>query len=58
LLVDKESLLLGNWMGSDNWVDVGDWLTSDDTTTDTSEFSLLVSRVNSLETLQSLLEFI
>lgn len=57
-MVDEQGLLLGNWVCADNWVDVADWLASDDTATDSSELSLLMSRVDSLEALESLLESI
>lgn len=54
--VDKYGLLASGRVGSDNGVDVGHGLSSDNTSSSNGSISLLMSRVHSLESLQTLLE--
>lgn len=56
LLTHEQSLLASGWMRSDHWMSVGNRITSHDAATRESILSLLVAGMNSLESMQTLLE--
>jgi hypothetical protein len=54
--VDVESLLSSYWMSTNDWVLIGNRLTSNHSTALLAKLRLLKSRVNGLESVQSLLQ--